>query len=215
MPPPPTLGASPGKAHLAALAKPSQKKVLVLDMDETLIHTSDVCFSQTLEYITVEVDGLVGYAYKRPHVDYFLEKVVRDFDVYIFTAGSQAYAQQILDKLCPFIPESHRFYRDSCTVVSGRCFKDLRLIHNNFAEIVLVDDSADASAFYPRNTVSIPAWNGNISDSQLLTVYNILRNCLAAKDVRVPLGIVRGLSHTRTTFKPRSVRQRAILRNLK
>ena len=57
MPPPPTLGASPGKAHLAALAKPSQKKVLVLDMDETLIHTSDVCFSQTLEYITVEVDG--------------------------------------------------------------------------------------------------------------------------------------------------------------
>ena len=189
-----------------ASARPQNKKVLVLDMDETLVHTIDHKPSFGFDYIELSVDGQTGYALKRPHVDDFLARVVREFDVYIFTAGSKDYAQQILDKLCPFIPESHRFYRDSCAVVSGRCYKDLRLVHNNFAEIILVDDSPDASSFYPRNTISIAPWTGNRSDNQLTNIYPLLRNCNSAKDVRVPLRVVSNVMLAATAPKNRKIR---------
>ena len=55
----------------------ARKKTLVLDLDETLIHsTSRGSRSQGyMVEVLVERHACLYYVYKRPHVDYFLKKV--------------------------------------------------------------------------------------------------------------------------------------------
>ena len=47
----------------------------------------------------------------------------------VFTAGSQPYADPILDHVDPHRVIKHRLYRESCTLVDNQVFvKDLRVV---------------------------------------------------------------------------------------
>lgn len=56
---------------------PKKKKTLVLDLDETLIHSTSK-ISRNYDFmieVMIEKQPCLYYVYKRPHVDYFLSKV--------------------------------------------------------------------------------------------------------------------------------------------
>jgi hypothetical protein len=55
----------------------TKKKTLVLDLDETLIHATSRGSRAQGYMVEVLADGhsCLYYVYKRPHVDYFLQKV--------------------------------------------------------------------------------------------------------------------------------------------
>ena len=59
------------------LSAPKQKKTLVLDLDETLVHSTSKGSRHHDHLIEVLIDKHVClyYVYKRPHVDAFLKKV--------------------------------------------------------------------------------------------------------------------------------------------
>ena len=57
------------------------KKILILDMDETMIHTNN--------------EGSIF----RPHLITFLDNVYPYYDIYAFTLGTQPYAEPILNKI--------------------------------------------------------------------------------------------------------------------
>jgi TFIIF-interacting CTD phosphatase-like protein len=61
---------------------PRRKKTLVLDLDETLVHSSSrQTYRQDLTVeVMVEKQSLLYYVYQRPHCDYFLEKVFNSMD---------------------------------------------------------------------------------------------------------------------------------------
>lgn len=71
------------KATLALkqlLSAPKKKKLLVLDLDETLVHSTSKGSRNhdkncTLIEVLIEKHVCLYYVYKRPHVDYFLKKV--------------------------------------------------------------------------------------------------------------------------------------------
>eukprot|EP01126_Amoeba_proteus_P013992 TRINITY_DN1603_c0_g1_i2.p1 TRINITY_DN1603_c0_g1~~TRINITY_DN1603_c0_g1_i2.p1 ORF type:complete len:174 (+),score=23.26 TRINITY_DN1603_c0_g1_i2:166-687(+) len=65
------------------------KKCLVLDLDETLVHSSFKPVERYDFIIPVEIEGTVYQVYvaKRPGVDEFLKKVAEMFEVVIFTAS--------------------------------------------------------------------------------------------------------------------------------
>lgn len=72
-------GAGDGAAlprELAAFAR-STRKTLVLDLDETLVHSTSQGARGHDHVVEVVLDGhlCVYYVHKRPHVDFFLEKV--------------------------------------------------------------------------------------------------------------------------------------------
>lgn len=70
-----------------------------------------------------------GYVNVRPHAKEIIKNMSRYFDVIIFTAGNQCYADPILDYLDPERKIQHRLYRDSCTMVNNQLFvKDLRIL---------------------------------------------------------------------------------------
>jgi TFIIF-interacting CTD phosphatase-like protein len=70
------------------------KKTLVLDLDETLVHSSTrgIRHDFMVEVLN-ENASLIYYVYKRPHLDYFLKKVAQWYDIVIFTASVSEYGK--------------------------------------------------------------------------------------------------------------------------
>jgi TFIIF-interacting CTD phosphatase-like protein len=61
-----------------ALRPKSQRKTLILDLDETLVHSTSKgwrSFDYMIE-VTMDHHKCLLYVYKRPYVDLFLQKVV-------------------------------------------------------------------------------------------------------------------------------------------
>ncbi|XP_016127983.1 CTD (carboxy-terminal domain, RNA polymerase II, polypeptide A) small phosphatase-like b isoform X3 [Sinocyclocheilus grahami] len=65
------------------------KKCVVIDLDETLVHSSFKPISNADFIVPVEIDGTVHQVYvlKRPHVDEFLQKMGELFECVLFTAS--------------------------------------------------------------------------------------------------------------------------------
>jgi RNA polymerase II subunit A small phosphatase-like protein len=65
------------------------KKCLVLDLDETLVHSSFKPIPHPEYIIPVEIDGMVHHVYvrKRPGCDTYLRMMARYYEIVIFTAS--------------------------------------------------------------------------------------------------------------------------------
>eukprot|EP00923_Selenidium_pygospionis_P017249 GHVN01030305.1.p1 GENE.GHVN01030305.1~~GHVN01030305.1.p1 ORF type:complete len:355 (+),score=59.56 GHVN01030305.1:251-1315(+) len=94
------------------------KKTLVLDLDETLVHSCFRPVSISSFSIPVEIDGYIHriYVCKRPWVDEFLATVAKKYEVVIFTASLRKYADPLIDRLDPSGNGKWRLFREACTV---------------------------------------------------------------------------------------------------
>ena len=161
------------------------RKILVLDLDETLIHTSSFPPHKDVKSLTFEFQDKKEYVFLRPDVEEFLNKATEMFQVFIFTAGTKGYADPILDELCPQIDQLHRFYRDSCKFSSKKVKKDLRKFGKSLAQVIMIDDNRHMKETYPGNTIYIDRWNGTPADDTLMTsIMPILVECSKVDDVR-------------------------------
>ena len=134
------------------------KVCLVLDMDETLVHTSfgDKPMSPKnkggYDIISpVENSTEVAYVKKRPFVDEFLRFCSPLFEVVIFTAATSEYANPLLDQLDPDRQLlAHRLFREHCTVDDHWYVKDLSLLGRPLNKICIIDDSWGSYDFQPQ-----------------------------------------------------------------
>ena len=130
----------------------TRSKTLLLDMDETLIHSEEFeeekykrGHPQRYDFvIEMHANGRIHKigVYIRPHCMDFLRKLSQKFEVVIFTAARQDYADKILDKLDPNRTLfAGRMYRQHCTQVDGSYVKDFSVIKNRRKEdCILVDN---------------------------------------------------------------------------
>lgn len=79
----------------------THKKCLVLDLDETLVHSSFKPVPNPDFIIPVEIEDKVVevYVLKRPYMDQFMAEVGARFEVVVFTASLSKYADPLLDLL--------------------------------------------------------------------------------------------------------------------
>ena len=103
------------------------KKTLVLDLDETLVHSSFTPVQGCDLELNVEIDGesIDVYVSKRPGVDKFLDKMCQLYEVIIYTASLRKYADPVIDFLDPKGLCAHRLFREHCTFFNGILVKDL------------------------------------------------------------------------------------------
>ena len=84
---------------------PSHKKVLIFDMDETLIHCVDDIETQNPDVILeIEFPGeepVCAGINLRPYLMQCLQEANKSFQVIVFTASHQIYADAILDYVDP------------------------------------------------------------------------------------------------------------------
>lgn len=159
---------------------PPTKPTLVLDLDETLVHCCrGLTQMATLPDMIVEFDDGIstGRVHFRPFVQIFLEVVSRTFEVVVFTASQQSYADQVIDALDPARALiSHRLYRQHCTEFRGAYFKELGLLGRPLSQCVLVDNSPISVACNAQNGVLIRSWYGDLQDQELLALLEVLED---------------------------------------
>lgn len=92
------------------------KKCLVLDLDETLVHSSFKPIPNADFVISIELESVIHRVYvrKRPGVDHFMRVVGEKFEVVIFTASLSKYADPLLDILDRGRVVKARLFREAC-----------------------------------------------------------------------------------------------------
>ena len=85
----------------------SQKLILVLDLDHTLIHTVQGIQNHP-NVDTFEIDGNVYSTKLRPHLDTFLTRLADIYEMCVYTMGSLKYAGQIVHIIDP----EHKYFGD-------------------------------------------------------------------------------------------------------
>lgn len=81
----------------------TRRKTLVLDLDETLVHSTLDTFSEPDFVFPVMVHNQehMVKVKQRPHLCNFLTRVAELFEVVVFTASQKIYAEQLLNILDP------------------------------------------------------------------------------------------------------------------
>ena len=176
----------------------SDKKLLLLDLDETLIHTEYPIVEENInKYDTIirfKVDNEPDEEYHelglylRNGVRKFLSLLNNYFNLAIFTASDKDYANAIIRYLDPnkniF---KFCFYRYNCVNVNDlTCIKDLRIIENiDLRKTILIDNNIYSFANQLNNGILINSFYGEKNDVELFNVLGYLfEYILLADDVR-------------------------------
>ncbi|KAI1850521.1 hypothetical protein JX265_004231 [Neoarthrinium moseri] len=186
---------------------PAHLKTLILDLDETLIHSmskggrmgSGHMVEVRLNTTYVGAGGhqtlgpqhpILYYVHKRPHCDEFLRKISKWFNLVIFTASVQEYADPVIDWL-----ESERkyftarYYRQHCTFRHGAFIKDLSSIEPDLSKVMILDNSPLSYMFHQDNAIPIQGWINDPTDNDLLHLVPLLEGLQYVSDVRALLAL--------------------------
>jgi len=162
------------------------RKCLVLDLDETLVHSSFKKVPKADFLVPVDIDGVVHtvYVLKRPYTDEFLAACAELFEIVLFTASLSKYADPLLDMLDTKSTMHHRLFRESC-VQKDYCYvKDLSKLGRKLKNCIIVDNSPQSYIFQPSNAIPIPSWFDDPKDTALRDLIPVLRHLAKVDDVR-------------------------------
>uniref|UniRef100_A0A4W5QFS7 protein-serine/threonine phosphatase n=1 Tax=Hucho hucho TaxID=62062 RepID=A0A4W5QFS7_9TELE len=145
-----------------------KRKILVLDLDETLIHSHhDGVLRPTVRpgtppdfilKVVIDKHPVRFFVHKRPHVDFFLEVVSQWYELVVFTASMEIYGSAVADKLDNNRNIlKRRYYRQHCTLDLGSYIKDLSVVHKDLSSIVILDNSPGAYRSHPGEVIHICA----------------------------------------------------------
>ena len=167
--------------------KTSKRKTLVLDLDETLVHSqfqpfdvpSDITLKIELEDELHDIHVMV-----RPGVKEFLENMGKIYEIVIFTASVSKYADPLLDiidkeKNCEF-----RLFREHCTPINTCYVKEIKKLGRDLKDVVIVDNSPMSYALNPENGLPILTWFDDKEDRELYNISSILEFLSFVPDVR-------------------------------
>lgn len=171
----------------------NKKHTLLLDLDETLIHSQFELGTETEIYKGYENDKGLETKYLsfhdsdinekvkfkvilRPGVRNFLSKVSEHFQVGIFTASIKDYADEILNYLDPTNEIfSFKCYRESCIKVGRAYIKDLRIFENRkLQNIVILDNSLYSFSNQLSNGILIDSFYNEENDNELNNILQYL-----------------------------------------
>ena len=190
-----------------------KRKTLVLDLDETLIHSyhngnplrktessSEISPDFVLK-VQIDNSQIEFYVHKRPYLDYFLRVISEWYDLVVFTASLEIYGTLVADKLDKkkniF---RNRYFRQHCNLDYGSYTKDLKTICPDLSSIFILDNSPGAYKDYPHNAIPIKSWFSDPNDTALLNLLPILDGLRFVSDVRSVL------SRNRAAYRMNSTR---------
>ena len=122
----------------------------------------------------------------RPYCKEFLEKVSKFYEVFLFTASSEAYAKAIINHI-----DTSKIIRglftDKVTMntKNGFIIKDLRIFTNrNLKDMIIVDNLAHCFSYQIDNGVPLLEWQSDVNDRELKYLYGYLKKAAQFEDVR-------------------------------
>ena len=162
------------------LEKKSNKKyTLVLDLDETLIHFKPNPNNDSSGKIMI-----------RPFLYDFLRSVKKYYELIIFTAATEDYANPIInaiEKDEKFF--EYRLYRMHTTIIDNDFVKDLSKLGRDLNRTIIVDNMKQNYKNQPDNGITIrPFWGKDVEDTALVDLLDILKK-IAENNMNVISGL--------------------------
>jgi len=166
-----------------------KRKLLILDIDETLIFA-------VLDKLDRNEDFRIGdyFVYKRPCLNAFLQSVARSYEIAVWTSSSSSYAQVAVNALFENV-NLLRFVwtRERCTQRFNHetrehyWVKDLKKVKKSgfsLEQIIVVDDSPEKLERNYGNHIQIRPFQGDVNDSELLDLQKYLEFLKNTDNVR-------------------------------
>lgn len=176
-----------GEKFLLPPVRPSDanKKCLIIDLDETLVHSSFKPVKNPDFVIPVEIDGIVHQVYvlKRPYVDEFLARIGDRYECVLFTASLAKYADPVADLLDKRGVFRSRLFREACVYHKGNYVKDLARLGRDLHKVLIIDNSPASYSFHPENAIPVPTWWDDPSDVELLDILPLLERLEKAESI--------------------------------
>lgn len=150
-----------------------KKRLLLLDLDETLVHSENFQEGVQYDFIVDFMDysgkslDSVGIFF-RPYAEQFLKDVAEDYVVAIFTAQTQEYADAVCNQLDPEGVIQEKYYRQHCTPIRDFFVKDLDMFPNISKEdIFIIDNFIYSFALDLQNGIPIKPYYMGKDDFEL------------------------------------------------
>eukprot|EP00339_Tiarina_fusa_P027512 CAMPEP_0117039570 /NCGR_PEP_ID=MMETSP0472-20121206/27762_1 /TAXON_ID=693140 ORGANISM="Tiarina fusus, Strain LIS" /NCGR_SAMPLE_ID=MMETSP0472 /ASSEMBLY_ACC=CAM_ASM_000603 /LENGTH=315 /DNA_ID=CAMNT_0004750095 /DNA_START=50 /DNA_END=997 /DNA_ORIENTATION=+ len=189
--------------------------VVVLDMDECLIHSqflqgpgakyahqvqrAGALGDSTVDTFNITLpDGELVRVHERPHLHDFLARVSEKYETHVFTAAMEVYAKPVLKQLDPHGKIFTKvWYRESCTLDSnvGAYVKSLDFAWggDKLKRTVLVDNNPLSFLANPENGILVSSFYNDPKDTTLPAVMDLLDELHDEEDVRPMLDARFGL----------------------
>lgn len=148
--------------YLPVLTEAQQKKTytLVLDLDETLVHYFEI--------------GTRGKFLIRPGVDSFLAEMEKYFEIVIFTAAIQEYADWAISQITQNKSIKYRLYRQHTIPWGSVYIKDLSRLGRDLKRVIIVDNVPENFQLQQENGIFITSWFDDVTDTALSELSMIL-----------------------------------------
>lgn len=130
-------------------------------MDETLVHY-------------YESNGEGNYRV-RPGCEKFLKEMSELYEICIFTAAMQDYADWVLNGIDKNKYISYRMYRQHASPTGMVFVKDLSRIGRPLNKTIIVDNVAENFCLQPDNGIFIKSWFDDMSDTALFELAPLLK----------------------------------------
>ncbi len=189
------------------------KKLLLLDLDETLIHTDfEYKFDNHDIYLKLcNDDGNhdILPINIRPYVKEFLVFASKFFDIVIFTASKKEYAEVIVNFIDPervLIKEI--FDRSHCIIYKNLFLKFIDIFNIPAKECIIIDNSIFSFAYNLSNGILVTSFYNEKEDQDMVSVIELLETYLIkCHDVREVLDSIFEFDKIRVSLKDLKITQ--------
>ena len=143
----------------------NKKYTLILDLDETLIHFKG--------HPNDDSSGILQF---RPFLSEFLSAVENFYELVVFTAATQDYADPIINAIEQKGTKfDYRLYRIHTIIINNDFVKDLSRLGRDLSRTIIVDNMEQNYKLQPENGITIrPFWGKDINDMALYDLITIL-----------------------------------------
>lgn len=108
----------------------------------------------------------------------------KHYELVIYTASLNKYADPLLDLLDPHRLISARLFRESCVFYEGNYVKDMSLINRELSQSIIVDNSPNSYLFHPENAIDCSSYIDDPLDRELDQIGAFLAGIRDVSDVR-------------------------------
>ncbi len=175
--------------YLSKRINRGKKFTLVLDLDETLISF----------HINEQGKGIL---IPRPFLLKFLTEMNKIFELVVFTAGTQEYADPILNIIDKKNFFDKRLYRQHCVILENVFVKDLSKLGRDLSKVIIIENTPQNFQLQKENGIFIKNFYGeDKNDSALLDLIPILKTVTNNEnnDVRIELKKLKNEIFTKIT----------------
>ena len=154
----------------------NKQKTLVIDLDETLVHsyfakeppyTPDISYDIEITGITIHISTLI-----RPGTYHFLERLSKIYEIVIFTASLSQYAIPLLNEIDKNNYCKYKLFREHCYTFDNKgnpgYVKDLSKLNRDLNNVIIIDNNPDCYFLNKENGIPIKTWLNDKNDKELL-----------------------------------------------